>query len=120
MEKAEKWQQNKEKAGPRCCGGSRLLFISAVIMISSDMFPFRSSQHSFPPRRNSTSKKDFFPERSSGTAAAESSACPGDSFYTDAVQRRRNYSVTPCLKIAMSWKPAASDFTFSPEATFRT
>ena len=65
----------QREGGPRCCGGSRLLFISAVIMISSDMFPFRSSRHSFPLRRSNTSKKDFFPERSSGTAAAESSAC---------------------------------------------
>lgn len=27
------------------------------------------------------------------------------------------YSVTPCLKIAISWNPASSDFTFFPEAT---
>ena len=45
---------------------------------------------------------------------------PQSELETDAVQQRRYYSVTPCLKIAMSWKPAASDFTFSPEATFRT
>ena len=31
-----------------------------------------------------------------------------------------SYSVTPCLKIAKSWKPAISAFTFLPEATSNT
>lgn len=31
-----------------------------------------------------------------------------------------DYKVTPCLKIAKSWKPAISAFTFLPEATSNT
>lgn len=31
-----------------------------------------------------------------------------------------SYSVTPCLKIAKSWNPAISAFTFLPEATSNT
>ena len=30
------------------------------------------------------------------------------------------YKVTPCLKIAISWKPASSDFDFFPDAISRT
>ena len=30
------------------------------------------------------------------------------------------YKVTPCLKIAISWKPASSDLDFLPEAISRT